>query len=112
MRATVGRRSCDRHWRSYATGRQPVVLIGSTFILLADCRASMPTRLVVDELKRNGVEIVFLNHGVGTGPEDSLVLQVQGMVAEYERAKIQEHCRRGKLHAARKGKISALGDAP
>ena len=68
--------------------------------------------LPVDELKRNGVEIVFLNHGVGDSPEDSLLLQVQGMVAEYERAKIQERCRRGKLHAARKGKISVLGDAP
>ena len=68
--------------------------------------------LLVDELKQSGVEIVFLNHGVGDSPEDSLLLQVQGMVAEYERAKIQERCRRGKLHAARKGKISALGDAP
>ena len=68
--------------------------------------------LLVDELKQSGVEIVFLNHGVGENPEDSLLLQVQGMVAEYERAKIQERCRRGKLHAARKGKISALGDAP
>jgi site-specific DNA recombinase len=68
--------------------------------------------LLVDELKRSGVEILFLNHGVGDSPEDSLLLQVQGMVAEYERAKIQERCRRGKLHAARNGKISALGDAP
>jgi site-specific DNA recombinase len=68
--------------------------------------------LLVDELKRSGVEIVFLNHGVGASPEDSLLLQVQGMVAEYERAKIQERCRRGKLHAARSGKVSALKDAP
>ncbi len=68
--------------------------------------------LLVDELKRSGVEIVFLNHGIGDSPEDSLLLQVQGMVAEYERAKIQERCRRGKLHAARTGRVSVLGDAP
>ena len=69
--------------------------------------------LLVDELKRSGVEIVFLNHGVGDSPEDSLLLLlVQAMVAEYERAKIQERCRRDKPHAARKGKISAPGDAP
>jgi site-specific DNA recombinase len=68
--------------------------------------------LLVDELTHSDVEIVFLNHGVGSSPEDSLLLQVQGMVAEYERAKIQERCRRGKLHAARSGRISVLGDAP
>jgi DNA invertase Pin-like site-specific DNA recombinase len=32
-----------------------------------------------------------------------LLLQVQGMMAEYERAKILERHRRGKLHAARGG---------
>src|SRR5947209_3676109 len=34
------------------------------------------------------------------------------MVAEYERAKILERCRRGRLHAARRGSLSALGRAP
>ncbi len=32
--------------------------------------------LLVDELKRSGVEIVFLNHGVGDSPEDMLLGQV------------------------------------
>src|SRR5437867_4158719 len=40
--------------------------------------------LLVDELKRQGVEIVFLNHELERTPEDDLLLQVQGMVAEYE----------------------------
>jgi DNA invertase Pin-like site-specific DNA recombinase len=35
-------------------------------------------------------------------------LQVQGMVAEYERAKILERSRRGKLHAAREGSVNVL----
>ena len=68
--------------------------------------------LLVDELHRCGVEIEFLNHGVGDSPEDSLLLQVQGMVAEYERAKILERSRRGKLHAARRGSVAVLGGAP
>ena len=68
--------------------------------------------LLVDELSRCAVEVVFLNHGVGDSPEDSLLLQVQGMVAEYERAKILERSRRGKLHAARKGVVSVLSGAP
>jgi site-specific DNA recombinase len=68
--------------------------------------------LLIDELERCGVEIVFLNHDVGDSPEEQLLLQVQGMVAEYERAKIMERSRRGKLHAARQGSVSAIGKAP
>src|SRR5262249_22221027 len=41
-----------------------------------------------------------------------LLLQVQGVIAEYERTKIKERCRRGKLHAARHGRVAALGKAP
>jgi site-specific DNA recombinase len=68
--------------------------------------------LLVDELKRCGVELVFLNRAIGQSPEDDLLLQVQGMVAEYERAKILERSRRGKRHAARRGCVSVLCGAP
>jgi site-specific DNA recombinase len=68
--------------------------------------------LLVDELRRCGVEVIFLNHVIGDTPEDQLLLQVQGIVAEYERAKLLERCRRGKLHAARQGSVNALAGAP
>jgi site-specific DNA recombinase len=68
--------------------------------------------LLVDELQRCGVELSFINRDLGKTPEDHLLLQVQGMVAEYERAKIIERCRRGKLHAARHGSVNVLGGAP
>jgi site-specific DNA recombinase len=68
--------------------------------------------LVIEELQSCGVEIIFLNHDFGKGPEDNLLLQMQGMIAEYERAKILERSRRGKLHAARKGSVSVLTGAP
>jgi site-specific DNA recombinase len=68
--------------------------------------------LLVDELKRAGVEIVFLNRALAQTPEDELLLQVQGMVAEYERAKILERGRRGKRQAAKAGAVSVLGGAP
>src|SRR4029079_15087618 len=45
--------------------------------------------LLVDELRRCGVEVVFLNRAIGESAEDQLLLQVQGVVAEYERAKIR-----------------------
>lgn len=68
--------------------------------------------LLIDEFRRAGVEVVFLNRQVGDTPEDELLLQVQGMVAEYERAKIMERSRRGKLHSARRGSVNVLGGAP
>ena len=68
--------------------------------------------LLVDELQHYGVELVFLNRPLGRGAEDDLLLQVQGIVAEYERAKILERSRRGKLHAAARGRVSVLANAP
>ena len=68
--------------------------------------------LLVDELQRCGVELVFLNRALGRTPEDDLLLQVQGMVAEYERAKILERSRRGKRHAASRGSVNVLSGAP
>jgi site-specific DNA recombinase len=66
----------------------------------------------VDEFQRMGVEGVFLNRELGRSPEDDLLLQVQGMMAEYERAKIVERHRRGNLHAARAGVVNVLSGAP
>lgn len=68
--------------------------------------------VLVDEFQRSGVEIIFLNRELGQSPEDSLLLQMQGMIAEYERAKIIERSRRGRRHAARLGLVSALTCAP
>jgi site-specific DNA recombinase len=68
--------------------------------------------LLLEELDHCGVEVVFLRNPPGQGPEQALLLQVQGMIAEYERAKIIERCRRGKQHAARRGSVNVLGGAP
>ena len=68
--------------------------------------------LLIEEFRRSGVEVVFLNRPIGASAEDDLLLQVQGMIAEYERAKILERSRRGRRHAARSGLVSALGAAP
>lgn len=68
--------------------------------------------LLLDEFTRAGVEVVFLNHSFGQTPEDELLMQVQGMVAEYERAKILERGRRGKRQAALAGSVAVLGHAP
>src|SRR5712675_754074 len=64
--------------------------------------------LLIEEFHRVGAEVIFLNHSIGGTAEDDLLLQVQGVIAEYERAKILERGRRGRRHAARSGSGSAL----
>jgi len=68
--------------------------------------------LLIDEFHRAGAEVVFLNRPIGGTAEDDLLLQVQGVIAEYERAKILERGRRGRRHAAQSGSVSALTGAP
>lgn len=68
--------------------------------------------LLLDEWRRRGVEVVFSNRPLGQSPEDDLLLQVQGIVAEYERAKIMERSRRGKKHAAQSGSLNVMSGAP
>jgi site-specific DNA recombinase len=68
--------------------------------------------LLIEEFSQAGTQIVFLNRAIGSTPEDSLLLQLQGMFAEYERAKVMERSRRGKRHRAQIGSVSVLSRAP
>jgi site-specific DNA recombinase len=68
--------------------------------------------LLMDEWRRAGVEVIFLNRSLGQSPEDDLLPQVQGIVSEYERAKIMERSRRGKKHAAQRGSLNVMSHAP
>ena len=68
--------------------------------------------VLIEEFARAGTEVVFRNRPIGQTPEDTLLLQLQGMFAEYERARIVERSRRGKRHLAEAGAVSVLGRAP
>ena len=69
--------------------------------------------LLLEELARAGVEVIFARGGEHSGtPEDELLRQFQGMIAEYERAQIRERTRRGKLHRARTGHQAVMAGAP
>ena len=59
--------------------------------------------LVLEEFRRAGCAVTFLNHTISDNPGDQLLLQIQGAVAEYERALLGERFRRGKLQKARAG---------
>ncbi len=61
--------------------------------------------LVIEELRKKGVEVFFLNKKVSDNPKDQLLLGIQGLIAEYEKAKILERTRRGRLYKARQGRF-------
>jgi site-specific DNA recombinase len=59
--------------------------------------------LLLEELRKESCEVVFIHHPLSDDPHDQLLLQIQGAVAEYERALLGERFRRGKLQKARAG---------
>src|SRR5918911_2178246 len=63
--------------------------------------------LLLEEFRRAGVEVLFLQHAISDDPNDQLLLQIQGAIAEYERAVLGERFRRGKLQRARAGQWTA-----
>lgn len=68
--------------------------------------------LLLEEFSRQGVETVFQLGVSAQTPEERLLVQFQGMIAEYERAQIAERSRRGKRHRAKAGCINVLSGAP
>src|SRR5436853_1534035 len=68
--------------------------------------------LLMEEFSRHGVETIFLKSAAAETPEERLLLQFQGMIAEYERAQIAERTRRGKRYRAKAGCANVLSGAP
>src|ERR1700741_530900 len=68
--------------------------------------------LLIEEFARHGVETLFVKSPQGDSAEDQLLVQFQGMIAEYERAQILERSRRGKPHRAQAGEASVMSGAP
>ena len=68
--------------------------------------------LLLEEFARHGVEVRFIQSPAATTPEEQLLVQLQGMIAEYERAQIAERTRRGKRYRAQSGVVNALCGAP
>ena len=56
--------------------------------------------VLIEEFARAGAQVVFLNRPIGQSPEDNLLLQLQGMFADYDRARMLERSRRGKRYLA------------
>ena len=67
--------------------------------------------VLLEELRKAGCPVEFVHRPISDDPHDQLLLQIQGAVAEYERALLGERFRRGKLQKARAGHWVA-GQAP
>jgi len=61
--------------------------------------------LLLEEFEKSGSEIIFIRRPIGKTPDEQLLLQMQGVIAEYERMKICERTRRGRMHRMRNGEL-------
>ncbi len=68
--------------------------------------------LLIEEFARAGTRVAFVKGPKSDSPEDQLLVQFQGMFAEYEKAQILERSRRGKAHRAKTGSVNVLSGAP
>lgn len=68
--------------------------------------------LLLEEFARHGANTLFVKAPSVQTPEERLLVQFQGMIAEYERAQMTERCRRGKRYRAKAGDVGVLSAAP
>jgi site-specific DNA recombinase len=68
--------------------------------------------VVLEELQRRGVRVVFCDRPLTDDPHEQLVTQIRGAVAEYERTLIADRMRRGRLARLRSGQLLPWTRAP
>ena len=100
--STLARPALDALRDKVAEGLVDAVLVHDPDRLARDYVYQM---LLVEEVERHGCRFHFVRRPIGTTPDEKLLLQMQGVIAEYERAKIRERTRRGKMHRMRCGEI-------
>ena len=101
--AQLVRPALERLRDQAAAGAFAVVLCLSPDRLARQCAHQW---VLLDELQRAGVKVIFSNQApVSDEPQGQLLLGIQGLFAEYERAMITERCRRGRLYRIRCGAL-------
>jgi site-specific DNA recombinase len=68
--------------------------------------------VVLEELERRGVRVVFCDRPCSDDPHEQLVTQIRGAVAEYERVLIADRMRRGRQARLRSGQLLPWTRAP
>jgi site-specific DNA recombinase len=82
-------------------------LFDSVLILSPDrlARKWIYGEVVSDDLKRHGIQIQFLNQRNDGTEESKLLLGITGLFGQYEKAKMIERIRRGRMHCAKSGRV-------
>jgi site-specific DNA recombinase len=75
-------------------------------------RSQVHHAILSEEFRAHGTAVVYLNSPPGETPEQRMFLQMQAVIAEYERAQMAERCRRGKRYRAQAGNLNVLAGAP
>jgi site-specific DNA recombinase len=107
--ARLDRPALDRLRDAAARGEIDAVLITSPDRL---ARRYAYQVWLLDEFERASCRVVFLERPPSDDPQDALVIQIRGAVAEYERTVIADRMRRGRLAALRAGRLLPWSTAP
>jgi len=100
--ASLTRPALDKLRDAVALGQYDAVIVYDPDRLARNYVYQM---LLVEEFEKQGCVLEFVRCPIGRTPDEKLLLQMQGVIAEYERAKITERTRRGKLHKMRQGEM-------
>jgi len=68
--------------------------------------------VILEELERLGISVVFIDRPPSDDPHEQLVVQIRGAVAEYERTLIADRMRRGRQAKLRAGRLLPWTNAP
>jgi site-specific DNA recombinase len=100
--ARLDRPALDRLRDAVTSGAIDLVLITSPDRL---ARRYAYQVWLLEEFERAGCRVEFLERPLTGDPQDALVIQIRGAVAEYERTVIADRMRRGRLAALRSGRL-------
>jgi site-specific DNA recombinase len=107
--ATLTRPGLDRLRERVAAGEFERVVITAPDRL---ARKYVHQVLLIEEFERAGCLVAFVDHPMSQDPNDQLLLQIRGAVAEYERSLIAERLRRGRQHKYRAGLLLPWTQSP
>ena len=107
--ARLDRPGLDRLRDAAARGLVDLVLIASPDRL---ARRYAYQVWLLEEFERAGCAVTFLERPPTGDPQDALVIQIRGVVAEYERTVIADRMRRGRLAALRAGHLLPWSQPP
>lgn len=99
---TLERRELDRLRADAEAGKFDVLV---AYDLDRIARKYVWREVVLEDMRRLHIDIAFCTTAVDDSPEGKMLSGMQGLFAEYERAKILDRTRRGMIYKVKKGHV-------